>query len=109
MSSLLRTLISLAFLAGALWFSFAVELGDRTLAQHIDRIGQTPEARELVEGTRSTVNPMLQEATDRMLGEHIEAPIRADPDDKRAGATHTATTDRLRPSTADEHRLPGRR
>ena len=70
----IRTLISLAVLGGVVWFSFAVKLGDHTLAQHFDRIGQTPEARELLEGTRSTVNPVLEEAKGRVLGEYVEAP-----------------------------------
>ncbi|MCH9688709.1 MAG: hypothetical protein K0V04_45175 [Deltaproteobacteria bacterium] len=111
MSRLIRTLISLSFLAGSLWFAFSVKLGDRTFAEHVDRIGQTPEARELINGTRSTVNPVLQEATDRMLGEHIEAPIRADTKASTTqGATHAATHDGAiaSPSTANDHRLPGR-
>ena len=66
MSRVLRPLISLAFLAGSLWFAFSVKLGGLTFAEHIDRIGQTPEAHDLIEGTRSTVNPVLQEATSRM-------------------------------------------
>jgi hypothetical protein len=70
----IRTLISLVFLAGVVWFCFAVKLGDRTLAEHMDEIGRTQEAQELIEGTRSTVNPMLEEAKDRVLGERVEAP-----------------------------------
>lgn len=73
----IRTFISLVFLAGVVWFCFAVELGDRTLAQHIDQIGRTREAQDLIEGTRSAVNPMLEEAKDRVLGEHVEAPTSA--------------------------------
>jgi hypothetical protein len=74
----IRTLISLVFLAGMVWFCFAVRLGERTLAEHVDQIGQTREAQELIEGTRSTVNPMLEEAKDRVLGEHVEAPTSTD-------------------------------
>lgn len=111
----------MAFVFGCLWASFTVELGSRTLVQHLDRIGQTPEAQELVEGTRSTVDPMLEEAKDRVLGEHVEAPTyiesngpveladgklpapkpRADP--RREEATPA------RASTASQARLPGRR
>lgn len=72
-----RTLVSLAFIAALLWCSFRVQLGRRTFAEHMDRIGQTPEAEELLEGTRSVVNPMLQDMTERLLGEHIEAPTAA--------------------------------
>ncbi len=104
---LLRPLISLAFIGGSLWLAFTVELGGRTFAEHIDRIGQTPEAKDLVEGTRSTINPVLQEATDRMLGEHIEAPTRAEP----KPATHAAVARpkaRPRVSTPERGKLPGR-
>jgi hypothetical protein len=74
----IRTLISLAFIATLVWCSFHVPLGERTFSEHMDRIGRTPEARELLDGTRSTVNPAIEEATDRLLGEHIVAPTRLD-------------------------------
>lgn len=111
---LLRPLISLAFLGGSLWFAFSVRLGGRTFAEHVDRIGQTPEAHELIEGTRSTVNPVLQEATDRMLGEHIEAPTRADADPTAHAATAPASTrkgveEAPRVSSPDRVKLPGQR
>ncbi|MEX1365071.1 MAG: hypothetical protein AB1Z98_18220 [Nannocystaceae bacterium] len=107
-------MISLALLIGALWFAFSVKLGGRTFAEHIDRIGDTPEAHDLLEGTRSTINPVLQEATDRMLGEHIEAPTRAvapappPTAPHYAGVTHAATArGRPRASTAEQVKLPG--
>lgn len=62
------------------WCSFTVPLGERTFAEHMDRIGQTSEAQELMDGTRSTLSPALEEATQRMLGEHIEAPTSDGPD-----------------------------
>jgi hypothetical protein len=71
---LLRAMIGLGLMVGGLWCSFNVPLGERTFAQHMDRIGQTREAEELLEGSRQTVRPVLREATDRMLGEYIEAP-----------------------------------
>ncbi len=70
----LRGIIGLVLVAGLLWCSFNVRLGELTFAQHMDRIGQTREAEELLEGSRQTVRPVLREATDRMLGEYIEAP-----------------------------------
>lgn len=112
MYSLLRPVISLAFIGGALWFACSVKLGGRTFAEHVDRIGQTPEAHDLIEGTRATVNPVLQEATDRMLGEHIEAPTRAEPTQAEpTQATHAATArhdGRPRVSTPERVKLPGR-
>ena len=69
-----RTLVSLAFLALMVWAAFALPLGGRTLAEHVDRIGETSEAQDLVDGTRSTINPVIEEAKDRVLGEYVEAP-----------------------------------
>jgi hypothetical protein len=69
-----RALISLTFIALSVWCAFNIKLGSRTLAQHVDRIGQTPEARELMDGTRQTVQPAVDEAHNRMFGEYIEAP-----------------------------------
>lgn len=73
-----RTALSVTLLLVAVWASFTIKLGRFTLAEHIDRIGQTQEAEELLEGTRSVVDPVLQEATDRMLGEYIVAPTLED-------------------------------
>lgn len=68
--------MSMGILIAGLWCSFKVPLGELTFAQHMDRIGQTPEAEALLHGTRSAVSPMLEEATQRLLGEYIEAPTR---------------------------------
>lgn len=109
---LVRPLISLAFLGGSLWIAFTVKLGGRTFAEHVDRIGRTPEAHDLVEGTRSTINPVLQEATSRMLGEHIEAPTRTEPRaDAATAPTHAAAARpaaRPRVSSPEHGKLPGR-
>ncbi|MEM6993682.1 MAG: hypothetical protein AAF721_24425 [Myxococcota bacterium] len=70
----LRALVSLGLLVLLIWAAFKLPLGERTFAEHVDRIGQTPQAQELVDGARSTVNPVIEEATDRVLGEYVEAP-----------------------------------
>ena len=85
----LRAVLSIGLLIGLIWASFAVPLGGRTFAEHIDRIGQTPQAHELVDGARSTVNPVIEEATDRVLGEYIEAPTR--PEDAAVPAASAST------------------
>ncbi|KIG14523.1 hypothetical protein DB30_06671 [Enhygromyxa salina] len=61
-------------LGAALWAAFAIDLGGHTFAEHIDTISETPEAKQLIDGTRSTLNPALQEVRDRVLGEYVEAP-----------------------------------
>jgi hypothetical protein len=117
----LRTAISLAVLAGALWAAFTVDLGGRTFAEHVDTIGQTPEAEQLIDGTRSRINPALQEVRDRLLGEYVEAPTwipdadeagkapagkppkRAKATDEQTVPASTLTADGFEPS------LPGRR
>ena len=118
----LRTLISLAFLAVFLWASCTVKLGRFTFAEHIDRIGQTDEAKELIDGTRSRVGPGLEEVKQRMFGEYVEAPTHlATPPSPRPQAqaervpVATSTSSRAAAgpatpaSTADAIKLPGRR
>jgi hypothetical protein len=123
----LRTLISVAFLAILLWAAFTIKLGRYTFAEHIDRIGQTDEARELIDGTRSRISPGLEEVKQRMFGEYVEAPthlaapvVSAPPRSQpRPGpesvpvATSTVVRDPAGPatpaSTAEAIKLPGRR
>lgn len=99
----LRTLISLTVLAGMVWFSFAVELGDKTLAEHVDTISATPEAKQLLEGTRQTIDPALDDVRDRMLGEYVEAPTWIAEDEPVLTASTPSAVD------APEPVLPGRR
>lgn len=96
-----RTLISLAFVAGSIWFAFNVSLGPKTLAQHLDAIGETAQARELMNGTRDTVNPVLEEAKQRLLGERVEAPTYVAP------AASSPKMPSRRASDGDSARLPG--
>lgn len=116
----IRAAISLAVLLGALWAAFAIELGDKSFAEHIDTISETPEAKQLIEDTRETINPALVEVRDRVLGEYVEAPTWIPEQD--LGATPpktTAPTDEstlangspraARPEQDAEPPLPGRR
>ena len=107
---------------GVLWAMFAIDLGGRTFAEHMDTISETPEAQELVEGARSTVNPALQELRDRVLGEYVEAPTwipdpealaspsavepEVEPEVRRGEAVPART---LEPDAGFEPALPGRR
>ncbi len=100
-SSFFRSILSIAILVGLVWCSFKVPLGERTFAEHVDRIGQTPEAKELLDGSRQTVTPMIEEATHRVLGEYVEAPTSLDQD---AAPTHVNTV----PETAGPPRASGR-
>ncbi|MEZ4381100.1 MAG: hypothetical protein R3A79_07115 [Nannocystaceae bacterium] len=128
MLGLVRTAISLLFLSLLVWCSFAVPLGTRTLAEHVDRIGETREARDLIKGARERINPVLEEAKGRLLGEYVEAPTYAAPEspagrrarqrDTRsavlsrtastAPASKAGATKARSASTAEASRLPGR-
>ncbi len=125
MLGFLRTAISLLFLSLLVYCSFTVPLGSRTLAEHVDRIGETREARELIRGARGRINPVLEEAKGRLLGEYVEAPTyAADPakgpsskDPKTArrrprraslpAGRGAADAEGRRPSTPSASRLPG--
>ncbi|MCA9687970.1 MAG: hypothetical protein R3A51_15705 [Nannocystaceae bacterium] len=111
MPRFLRTLISLAFFGALAWAACTVELGRHTFVEHLSRIGDTPEARELIDGTRERVDPLLDEASERVLGEHVEAPTAITREPRpRARVARTRPVreaPRSSPSTADETRLPG--
>jgi hypothetical protein len=103
----LRTAISLAVLAGALWAAFTVDLGGRSFAEHVDTNSETPEAEQLIEGTRSKINPTLQEVRDRVLGEYVEAPTRIpDANDTVPASTLTSEGFAARPATRAGAREP---
>jgi hypothetical protein len=93
----IRTAISAAVLLGCLWAAFAVDLGDKTFAEHVDTISETPEAKQLVDDTRATINPALAEVRDRVLGEYVEAPTWIPESDAAAdpSTTHACSPPRV--------------
>ena len=107
MKSWLRTPLLVVLCAAVLVGVFTLPLGQKTLAEHIDAIGRTHEAEALLDGTRATINPALQEARDRVLGEYVEAPTRlrgeSEPDAARATGAKGS-----RASTDRASKLPGR-
>lgn len=129
----MRTLLSLVFLIAILWASCTVKLGAYTLSEHVDRIGETPQAKELLDGTRGRISPMLEDMKQRIFGEYVEAPTRATnskepPGERRrslprpsqaavrsAPPAETRTAEARAPapsrgpSSADDARLPGTR
>lgn len=74
MLGFIRTAISVLFVSLVVWCALTVPLGRRTFADHVDRIGQTREAEELIDGARTRVRPLLEEVKHRFLGEYVEAP-----------------------------------
>ena len=70
---MLRNLFGLVLLLSVLWFSLTVPLGNKTLVQHVRAIGSTPEAHDLYDGAKSTLEPAVTEAKDRLVGEVLES------------------------------------
>jgi len=81
---LIKLLISLAALAGFIWFGANVQLGQRTLFGHLQAIGQTREAHELVEGTKESARPLVEEAGRRLA--HRDPAGAAKDDESPTGA-----------------------
>ncbi|MGB1015324.1 MAG: hypothetical protein ACPG4T_14410, partial [Nannocystaceae bacterium] len=75
----IRTLMSLVVLVAVVWWTFTYRIGDSTVAEHLERIGETPEAKGLIDGAKTRIDPVLDEAKQRMIGEYIEAPTAPDP------------------------------
>ena len=70
-----------------------------------------PVSQRLLDGTRATINPALQELRDRILGEYVEAPTWI-PDDSVHASGHAPAPAREAPREAreaGEPPLPGQR
>jgi len=91
MFRLIKLILSLAALAGFVWFGANVPLGNRTLFGHLQAIGQTREAKELVEGTRESARPFVEEAG-RRLAHRDDAPADRAPPSDSAPEPRTAPT-----------------
>lgn len=59
MFRLLRFFVSVALLAGFIWFGSSVQLGKATLFGHFGRIWRADETQDLVEGAREKAEPVV--------------------------------------------------
>lgn len=66
---MIRNLFIAALLISGLYAAATVPLGERTLAEHIKAIGQTKEAKDLIEGTKSKLGPAASKLKDSVIGE----------------------------------------
>ncbi len=62
---MLKLLFSLGCLAAFAWFGLTVELGERTLFQHLRAIAESRESEELVRGTKEKVTGLLDQRADK--------------------------------------------
>src|SRR5476649_22511 len=61
MFRLLKLCMSLAAFLVVAWFGATVELGSRTLFEHLHAIGQTKESQDLVDGTKQAAEPLVDD------------------------------------------------
>jgi hypothetical protein len=92
MFRLIRWLLSLALLAGAVYFAVAVPLGDKTLWQHARAIAGTRESQELAREVKRKAG-LEQEGQAK--------PAEARPEAKRAEARPEARHAEARPEASD--------
>lgn len=114
MVRLIKLLLGLATLVAFVWFGANVSLGSRTLFEHLQAIGQTHEARDLLEGARDSARPFTRPLLDsvrKRLASAARAPSATSPDagiGSRSGAPPSdeiSGTDRqrLRKLLEDRH------
>jgi len=65
---MLKFVLMLAVLAGVAWFGTTVKLGQRTLFGHLQAISGTKESQELVEGTKQSAKPLVDDVRRRIAG-----------------------------------------
>jgi hypothetical protein len=77
---MLRLLFSMVAFATFVWFGATVDLGPRTLFGHLYNIGRSPESRELVEGTKQSAKPLVDDVRRRIAGTEPEKVTGVTPD-----------------------------
>ena len=60
MGSLLKFVLGLAIVAAVLWFGMSVRLGKHTLFGHFEAIFKSDETKDLVDGTRESIDPAVE-------------------------------------------------
>jgi len=91
----------LVVLVAIVWWTFTYRVGDSTVAEHLERIGDTPEAKGLIDGAKTRIDPVLDEAKQRMIGEYIEAPTAPDSTPRPRVNDASPTKPKLADSDAD--------
>ncbi|HEY2899574.1 MAG TPA: hypothetical protein VGL59_03280 [Polyangia bacterium] len=88
---MLKFLLGLALLVAVAWFGSTVTLGSHTLFGHLQAISHTKESQDLLEGTKQSAKPLVDDVRRRIAGapdpeaktaEHAaaESPVNAPPD-----------------------------
>lgn len=107
MLRLIKLVISLVGVAMFVWFGANVPLGSQTLFQHLQAIGHTRETQQLLDGTRQSAQPLVDNVRRRLGGSPAEAEDPGSPPSSPAPAPMRARPDAGPP--ADEISEPDRR
>jgi hypothetical protein len=84
---MLKWAFFLALLGGFVWFGSTVRLGSHTLFGHLQAISHTKESQDLLDGTKQSAKPLVDDVRRRIAGEPAPAPKAGErPADKRAEA-----------------------
>jgi hypothetical protein len=83
MFRMIKVMFMMAAFVALAWFGSTVKLGDRTLFGHLRAIGNTKESQELVDGTKQSAKPLVDDVRRRIAGETTTPAPPASP----AGAT----------------------
>lgn len=105
MFRLIKLLIGLVGVALFVWFGANVPLGSHTLFEHLQAIGRTRETQDLLDGTRQSAQPLVDNVRRRLGGTAAES-------NDDATAAHAPTPNRAHPDAGpptDEITEPDRR
>lgn len=67
MFRLLKLIFFLGCVGAFAWFALTVQLGERTLFEHVQAIWKAPASRDLVRGAKDKVGSLMDRATDKVV------------------------------------------
>jgi len=73
MFRMIKVMFMMAMFVAVAWFGSTVKLGERTLFGHLRAIGSTKESQELVDGTKQSAKPLVDDVRRRIAGETAAA------------------------------------
>ena len=68
MFRMIKVMFMMAMFVAVAWFGSTVKLGERTLFGHLRAIGSTKESQELVDGTKQSAKPLVDDVRRRIAG-----------------------------------------
>ena len=98
---MLKLLAFVALFAGVCWFGTTVQLGSHTLFGHLHAISETKESRDLLDGTKESAKPLVDNVRRRIAG----VPDPKGPPEPAAAAAPDAGAPQESVTASDRRRL----